>query len=156
MQKKNHETSATETARKKLLNILFIHTCLINRHARLFISQKNSTLSALIRNCPFIKFSKKWHPARLLSLLICKIEVSFHSISCSMMSNLPLLTTTKYTIRWIYFHYSLVSIFRHISTSAWHILALFVYCFLTRLTWLIHTSVLPSNWNPGKIFALTV
>ena len=27
---------------------------------------------------------------------------------------------------------------------------------LTRLTWLIHTSVLPSNWNPGKIFALTV
>ena len=27
---------------------------------------------------------------------------------------------------------------------------------LTPLTWLIHTSVLPSNWNPGKIFALTV
>ena len=27
---------------------------------------------------------------------------------------------------------------------------------LTRLTWLIHTSVLPSNWNLGKIFALTV
>ena len=25
---------------------------------------------------------------------------------------------------------------------------------LTRLTWLIHTSVLPSNWNPGKIFPL--
>ena len=25
---------------------------------------------------------------------------------------------------------------------------------LTRLTWLIHTSVLPSNWNLGKIFAL--
>ena len=24
---------------------------------------------------------------------------------------------------------------------------------LTRLTWLIHTSVLPSIWNPGKIFA---
>ena len=51
-------------------------TCLINGHARLFISQKNSTLPSLIRNCPFIKFSKKWHPARLLSLLICKIEVS--------------------------------------------------------------------------------
>ena len=27
---------------------------------------------------------------------------------------------------------------------------------LTHLTWLIHTSVLPSNWNPGKIFVLTV
>ena len=27
---------------------------------------------------------------------------------------------------------------------------------LTRLTWLIHTSVLPSNWDLGKIFALTV
>ena len=27
---------------------------------------------------------------------------------------------------------------------------------LTRLTWLIHTSVLPSNWNLGKFFALTV
>ena len=27
---------------------------------------------------------------------------------------------------------------------------------LTRLTWLIHTSVLPSNWNLGKIFVLTV
>ena len=26
---------------------------------------------------------------------------------------------------------------------------------LTRLTWLIHTSVLPSNWNLGKISALT-
>ena len=26
---------------------------------------------------------------------------------------------------------------------------------LTRLTWLIHTSVLPSIWNPGKIFAPT-
>ena len=26
-------------------------------------------------------------------------------------------------------------------------------CILTRLTWLIHTSVLPSIWNPGKIFA---
>merc|ERR1712051_1103142 len=26
---------------------------------------------------------------------------------------------------------------------------------LTRLTWLIHTSVLPSNWNPDKIFAPT-
>ena len=26
---------------------------------------------------------------------------------------------------------------------------------LTRLTWLIHTSVLPSNWNLGKNFALT-
>ena len=26
---------------------------------------------------------------------------------------------------------------------------------LTRLTWLIHTSVLPSNWNPVKIFAPT-
>ena len=28
--------------------------------------------------------------------------------------------------------------------------------FLTRLTWLIHTSVLPSNWNLGNFFALTV
>ena len=28
--------------------------------------------------------------------------------------------------------------------------------YLTRLTWLIHTSVLPLNWNPGKIFVLTV
>ena len=27
--------------------------------------------------------------------------------------------------------------------------------YLTRLTWLIHTSVLPSNWNPDKIFAPT-
>ena len=27
--------------------------------------------------------------------------------------------------------------------------------FLTRLTWLIHTSILPSNWNPDKIFATT-
>ena len=27
--------------------------------------------------------------------------------------------------------------------------------FLARLTWLIHTSVLPSNWNLGKNFALT-
>jgi len=26
---------------------------------------------------------------------------------------------------------------------------------LTCLTWLIHTSVLPSNWNPDKIFAPT-
>ena len=26
---------------------------------------------------------------------------------------------------------------------------------LTRLTWLIHLSVLPSNWNLGKMFALT-
>ena len=26
---------------------------------------------------------------------------------------------------------------------------------LTRLTWMIHTSFLPSNWNLGKIFALT-
>ena len=26
---------------------------------------------------------------------------------------------------------------------------------LTRLTWLIHTSVLPSSWNPDKIFAPT-
>ena len=26
---------------------------------------------------------------------------------------------------------------------------------LTRLAWLIHTSVLPSNWNPDKIFAPT-
>ena len=28
--------------------------------------------------------------------------------------------------------------------------------YLTRPTWLIHTSVLPSNWNLGKNFALTV
>ena len=27
---------------------------------------------------------------------------------------------------------------------------------LTRLTWVIHTSVLPSNWNLGKFFVLTV
>ena len=74
-------------------------TCLKNGHVRLFISQKNSTLPALIRNCPFIKFSKKWHPGCLLSLPICKIEVFFHSISCTMMSNLPLLTTNKYKIR---------------------------------------------------------
>ena len=26
---------------------------------------------------------------------------------------------------------------------------------LTRITWLIHTSVLPSNWNLGKFFVLT-
>ena len=29
------------------------------------------------------------------------------------------------------------------------------YSYLTRLTWLIHTSVLPSSWNPDKIFAPT-
>ena len=27
--------------------------------------------------------------------------------------------------------------------------------FLTRLTWLIHTPLLPSNWNLDKMFALT-
>ena len=36
-----------------------------------------------------------------------------------------------------------------ISTSIFPVLP------LTRLIWLIHTSVLPSNWNPDKIFAPT-
>ena len=27
--------------------------------------------------------------------------------------------------------------------------------YLTRLTWLIHTSVLPLDWNLGNIFAVT-
>ena len=71
-------------------HLLHTLTCLINGQARLFISQKNSTLPALIRNCPFIKFSKKWHPARLLGLPICKIEEFFHPTSCTIMSNLPL------------------------------------------------------------------
>ena len=31
----------------------------------------------------------------------------------------------------------------------------YLWRILTRLTWLIHTSVLPSSWNPGKIFAPT-
>ena len=50
---------------------------------------KNSTLPAVIRNCPFIKFSRKWHSARLLGLPICKIEVFFLQISFTMMSHLP-------------------------------------------------------------------
>ena len=33
--------------------------------------------------------------------------------------------------------------------------AYIIYDFLTRLTWLIHTSVLPSIWNPDKILAPT-
>ena len=43
---------------------------LINGHARLFIFQKNSTLPALIRACPFIKSQKKFYPARLLGTLV--------------------------------------------------------------------------------------
>ena len=48
----------------------YIHTLrsLINGHARLFILHKNSTLPALIRDCPFIKCLKMFHPARLLGL----------------------------------------------------------------------------------------
>ena len=33
--------------------------------------------------------------------------------------------------------------------------SLVVTYILTRLTWLIHTSVLPSNWNPDKFYAPT-
>ena len=36
-----------------------------------------------------------------------------------------------------------------------HCPSIFQSVLLTRLTWLIHTSVLPSNWNPDKMFPPT-
>ena len=45
-------------------------TCLINGHARLFISEKFDTLPALIAPCPFINFPVFLQPARLLGLPI--------------------------------------------------------------------------------------
>ena len=45
-------------------------TCLINEHARLFISEKFETLPALIEPCPFIDFPNFVQPAWLLGLPI--------------------------------------------------------------------------------------
>ena len=45
-------------------------TCLINEHARLFISEKFETLSALIAPWPFIIFPNFVQPAWLLGLPI--------------------------------------------------------------------------------------
>ena len=53
--------------RMKMVSTL---TCLINGHARLFISEKFETLPALIAPCLFIKFPNFVQPALLLGLPI--------------------------------------------------------------------------------------
>ena len=44
---------------------------------------------------------------------------------------------------------------RNDATTGLKSMIYFLASTLTRLTWLIHISVLPSNWNLGKNFALT-
>ena len=54
-------------------------TYLINGHARLFISEKFSTLDTLIKAYPFISFWKNFLPPRLLKPTLLLIHLKFPS-----------------------------------------------------------------------------
>ena len=103
----------------------------------------------------FVAFSEYMNSNALQSLLD-KIEMVLREL---LNPNVAQSYETLFSSLIIYFHTLVTCVLdkaqkKH-SVPRWLQSVCEVQSLLTRLSWLIHTSVLPSNWNLGKNFALT-